>query len=396
MPGILSEGRERESDGLAKGDAGVGDERTISARELIAEIKAGASDAQLMAKHGLSAKALKILKNELLSAGFLTQPPELIGTPGPSDAIPKEENRHREFTATEMSTSVLRGRARLAAEELAEELHISQEDLQFLKNASATDIEAFFDKQRSEGKKILDSIKFRPAFVSDAADKMKETVEALISTPGVRKIKDLMGKSREAMKPHPFISDVVHYIVDGVRRDLLVGCMIAALFFFFAVPFFSVFLKKDNEILYRLTYVNPCEMSSVSRGTPERREMFSYTLEIGNTGNNLQQNVTINVTNRRKQDLLFHNVRVRDIVATATQRAEVSSVLEEHLDENGLRFDVKEFLPNTLFSISFAYLQKCSANVPPKIKISAQGVTQGDPSNTAFARLLGDWFGWLF
>ncbi len=266
----------------------MGDKRTISARGLIAEIKTGMTDAQLMAKYELSTKALESLKDKLLTAGLITQA-ELAGRSQSAPSAPQRAHAQNETTSSEDNSGEPDEGAKAVTKELAEKLHISQKDLAILKNVTATDIEAFFDKQRPEGKKIINSIEVRTPLVSDATDKLREKAQALISAPGFDKVEGLVGKFSKAMKPHPFISDVLHYIVDGVRRDLLVGCVIASLFFFFAVPFFSVFVKKDNEILYYLTYINPCEMFAGSRRNVERREMFSYTLEVGNTGNNLHK-----------------------------------------------------------------------------------------------------------
>ena len=47
--------------------------KTVSAREVIADIRVGLTDEQLMAKHQLSVKGLQSLKNKLLAAGLLTQ-----------------------------------------------------------------------------------------------------------------------------------------------------------------------------------------------------------------------------------------------------------------------------------------------------------------------------------
>jgi hypothetical protein len=49
------------------------EKKTISAREVVADIKVGMTDEQLMAKHMLSAKGLESLKTKLVTAGLLTQ-----------------------------------------------------------------------------------------------------------------------------------------------------------------------------------------------------------------------------------------------------------------------------------------------------------------------------------
>ncbi len=51
----------------------MAEKKTISAREVVADIKARTTDEQLMSKHGLSAKGLESLKTKLLTAGLLTR-----------------------------------------------------------------------------------------------------------------------------------------------------------------------------------------------------------------------------------------------------------------------------------------------------------------------------------
>lgn len=47
--------------------------KSISVREVVADIKIGMTDKELMAKYMLSADGLQNIKNELVTAGFLTQ-----------------------------------------------------------------------------------------------------------------------------------------------------------------------------------------------------------------------------------------------------------------------------------------------------------------------------------
>ncbi len=49
------------------------EKKTISAREVVADIRVGMTDEQLMGKHQLSVKGLQSLKNKLLAAGLITQ-----------------------------------------------------------------------------------------------------------------------------------------------------------------------------------------------------------------------------------------------------------------------------------------------------------------------------------
>lgn len=64
----------------------MAERKTVSAREVVADIRLGLTDDQLMRKYGLSAKGLGSLKTKLLTAGFVTQkelqpqaPPSKVG-----------------------------------------------------------------------------------------------------------------------------------------------------------------------------------------------------------------------------------------------------------------------------------------------------------------------------
>ncbi len=61
----------------------MGERKTISAREVVSDIREGMTDDQLMRKHSLSAKGLSSLKNKLLNAGLITQA-ELDGQAAPN------------------------------------------------------------------------------------------------------------------------------------------------------------------------------------------------------------------------------------------------------------------------------------------------------------------------
>jgi hypothetical protein len=50
----------------------MAEKKTVSAREVVQDIKVGMTDEQLMLKHGLSAKGLQSLKTKLVTAGLLT------------------------------------------------------------------------------------------------------------------------------------------------------------------------------------------------------------------------------------------------------------------------------------------------------------------------------------
>ena len=65
----------------------MAEKKTVSAREVVADIRVGMTDEQLMRKHGLSAKGLQSL-NKLITGGLLTSqqlngasPPTLVADP---------------------------------------------------------------------------------------------------------------------------------------------------------------------------------------------------------------------------------------------------------------------------------------------------------------------------
>ena len=66
----------------------MAEQKSISAREVIADIKVGMTDEQLMAKHMLSARGLESVKNKLLAAGLITQA-QLDGKKGPTAVTPQ-------------------------------------------------------------------------------------------------------------------------------------------------------------------------------------------------------------------------------------------------------------------------------------------------------------------
>lgn len=71
----------------------MAEKKTVSAREVVADIRVGMSDEQLMLKHGLSAKGLESLKTKLVTAGLLTAQ-ELDGKSPPTQvADPSVDKR---------------------------------------------------------------------------------------------------------------------------------------------------------------------------------------------------------------------------------------------------------------------------------------------------------------
>lgn len=73
----------------------MAEKKSLSAREVVADIRVGMSDEQLMGKHGLSTKGLQSLKDKLITAGLLTAQ-ELNGT-SPSTQAPDPSADKRAF-----------------------------------------------------------------------------------------------------------------------------------------------------------------------------------------------------------------------------------------------------------------------------------------------------------
>jgi hypothetical protein len=69
----------------------MAEKKTISAREVVADIMVGLTDEQLMEKHMLSAKGLESLKNKLLSAGLITQ--SQLDRKSPAKVTPQVDKR---------------------------------------------------------------------------------------------------------------------------------------------------------------------------------------------------------------------------------------------------------------------------------------------------------------
>lgn len=70
----------------------MAEKKAISAREVVADIKVGMTDEQLMAKHMLSAKGLQSLKNKLIAAGLITQA-QLDRKAGPTTVTPQVDKK---------------------------------------------------------------------------------------------------------------------------------------------------------------------------------------------------------------------------------------------------------------------------------------------------------------
>jgi hypothetical protein len=147
------------------------EQKKISAKEVLADIRAGIPDDEIMKKYGLSAKGLQSLFDKLLKANLLTrseysqrltsaeQPVELV-----SEAGDKVE------PAGERSLEVLR--------DLGEKFKISKEDLERLKTASVKDIKELIEKYNmslSDAKELFKSLGVSTSsFLTQAADKLKD------------------------------------------------------------------------------------------------------------------------------------------------------------------------------------------------------------------------------
>lgn len=117
----------------------MAEKKTISAKEVVADIKAGMSNEQLMAKYGLSARGLQTLFDKLLKAGLITQAVldqrrvALDQAEKPAPGISAEESPRGERT-----WDIL--------EEFARRFKIPRQDLDRLKTASAKDIKDFLTR----------------------------------------------------------------------------------------------------------------------------------------------------------------------------------------------------------------------------------------------------------
>jgi hypothetical protein len=230
----------------------MAEKKTISAREVVADIKVGMTDDQLMAKHLLSAKGLESLKSKLVAAGLITEA-DLNGSPNPTqvptqvvdkkafarniaDAVrsglPDSEilkkfgisasklpnvfaslikagyltqvdldNRPGSFEQTvdlgpepvaqePISAPAAQESTRDVLRDFAQRFNIPREELERLKTASVTDIKAFFEKHHIPWSEGLELAK---ALGLKAGDFVSETGTMLMG-----KAKQLMSKAREA------------------------------------------------------------------------------------------------------------------------------------------------------------------------------------------------------
>ena len=149
--------------------------KTVSAKEIVADIRAGATDEFLMNKYGLSKKGLQSIFQKLINAKVITQAEldrrasaveeiEAVVVEQDADVSPKEK-----------SMDVLK--------DLAEKFKFSKEDLEKLKTASITDIREFMEKHNvslSDAKELLKTLGISAGgLLTQAAGKLKDGTRKL-------------------------------------------------------------------------------------------------------------------------------------------------------------------------------------------------------------------------
>jgi hypothetical protein len=137
----------------------MAEKKTISAREVVADIKVGMTDEQLMAKHLLSTKGLQSLKNKLLAAGLLTQT-QLEGKAGPTTVTPQVDKK---ALAKNIADAVKSG---LPDNEIAKRFGISPNKLT-----------AVYNSLIKAGYLTLDDLNKRPGNFEETVDLAPETVK---------------------------------------------------------------------------------------------------------------------------------------------------------------------------------------------------------------------------
>jgi len=167
----------------------VAEKKTLSAKQVLADIRAGMSDEQLIKKYELSPKGLESLFGKLMKAGLVSKADldkRLLASEGQVDAsVNVSENASPK---AERTRDVLR--------DFAQRFNIPREDIERLKTASIGDIKAFFAKHDiplHEGKDIFKALGFK------AGDLAAEAKESLLE--GFRSIKE--GVDKGSLKAFP-------------------------------------------------------------------------------------------------------------------------------------------------------------------------------------------------
>jgi TPR repeat protein len=146
------------------------EKKKISAKEIVGDIRAGATDEFLMKKYGISEKALQGLFQKLVAAKFLTQAD--VDRRG---AVVDEVDLVDSASLKDKSLDTLRV--------LCEKLKISSEDLEKLKTASLKDIKEFIDKRNlslRDAKELFKSLGISTGnLLSQTAGKIKDGTQQL-------------------------------------------------------------------------------------------------------------------------------------------------------------------------------------------------------------------------
>lgn len=155
--------------------------KTVSAKQVLADIRSGMSDDQLIQKYGISAQGLQSLFAKLLKAGYMTQAElDQRSTAFAQTVDLAPEPPKRMPASAESTRDVLR--------EFAERFNIPREDLERLKRASIKDIKAFFDKHDiplSEGKELVKALGLKTGdLLSGAAAKPKSSAQDRMEETG--------------------------------------------------------------------------------------------------------------------------------------------------------------------------------------------------------------------
>jgi hypothetical protein len=142
--------------------------KTVSAKQVVADIRAGATDEFLMKKYGLTEKSLQSVFQQLVSAKVLTQD-DLDHRKSPAEEVEVAEERAPD-SPKERSQDVLK--------EFGDRFKISKEDLERLKTASLKDIKQLMDKYNTslnDSKELLKTLSNSAgSFLTQAAGKIKD------------------------------------------------------------------------------------------------------------------------------------------------------------------------------------------------------------------------------
>jgi hypothetical protein len=172
------------------------EQKKISAKEAVADIKAGIPDDEMMKKYGLSAKGLQSLFAKLHQAKLIsTEEYQRRAAPSEQTLELVDEGGEKVAPANEKSLEIFK--------EFATRFNFSRADVERLKTASIQDIRAFLDKYHvpiSEAKDLLKSLGFRAGeIISETQGKLKESLGRVISG-----VKESSQRNRPpSTLPHP-------------------------------------------------------------------------------------------------------------------------------------------------------------------------------------------------